>query len=459
MSTIYAGKKPRLSLSQIINMSVGFFGIQFGWDLQRANMGPIYEYLHAKPDQIPLLFLAAPLTGLLVQPVIGYMSDHTWHPRWGRRRPYFMVGAILSSIALIAMPHSSVLWMAAGLLWVMDVFGNVAMEPFRAFVADKLSEEQRNRGFIMQSLMIGLGGSIASALPWIMTHVFNFSTQAAPGIIPDHVKWSFYTGAFFFFTAVIYTVFTSKEYPPPDIGLKEKVPETNNGFGGGAREILHSITNMPSRMRALALVQFFTWPGLFLMWFYYNTAVARNVFGATSETDPLFSEGTNFGGLTLSYYNVITFLFAFILPVIADKLGRKLTHSLCLVCGALGLISVAFVTNKYMLFGCMTGVGIAWASILSMPYAMLSGVLPENKIGVYMGIFNFFIVLPEIIASLGFGWVMKNLLNNDRLLAVEIGGCLMLLAAIICFVIIKEKKLPPTDQETLAEMEILEQRM
>jgi len=440
-------------------MSVGFFGIQFGWDLQRANMGPIYEYLHAKADQIPLLFLAAPLTGLLVQPVIGYMSDRTWHPKWGRRRPYFFVGAVLSTIALVFMPHSSVLWMAAGLLWVLDTFGNVAMEPFRAFVADKLPEEQRNRGFVMQSLMIGLGGSIASALPWIMTNIFSVSTEAPPGVIPDHVKWSFYVGAFFFFSAVLYTVLTSTEYPPADVGFKEKVKETHKGFGGGVREIFHSIANMPSRMKALAIVQFFTWPGLFLMWFYYNTAVARNVFGATSETDPLFSKGTNFGGLTLSYYNVVTFLFAFILPFIADKLGRKLTHSLCLLCGAIGLISVAFVTNKYMLFGCMTGVGIAWASILSMPYAMLSGVLPENKIGVYMGIFNFFIVLPEIIASLGFGWIMKNLLNNDRLLAVQIGGCLMLLAAIICFVIIKEKKLPPTDPEKLAEMEILEQRM
>ena len=432
-------KKPKLSLSQIINMSVGFFGIQFGWDLQRANMGPIYEHLHANADQIPFLFLAAPLTGLLVQPVIGYMSDRTWHPRFGRRRPYFMVGAILSTIALVLMPHSSVLWMAAGLLWVMDVFGNVAMEPFRAFVADKLNDEQRTQGFVMQSLMIGLGGSIASALPWLMTNWMHFSDTAASGVIPDNVKWSFYIGAFFFFAAVLYTVLTSKEYPPADIGFKEKVQESNKGFGGGVREILHAITHMPKRMRILSLVQFFTWPGLFLMWFFYNTAVARNVFHATSETDPLYGQGTNFGGLTLAYYNVITFLFAFILPTIARVLGRKLTHSICLLCGAVGLISVAFVENKYMLFGCMTGVGIAWASILSMPYAMLSKVLPENKIGVYMGIFNFFIVLPEIIASLGFGWIMKNVLHNDRLAAVQIGGVLMIIAALLCYVLIKEK--------------------
>jgi maltose/moltooligosaccharide transporter len=420
-------------------MSVGFFGIQFGWDLQRANMGPIYEHLHANADDIPLLFLAAPLTGLIVQPIIGYMSDRTWHPKFGRRRPYFLIGAILSTIALVFMPHSSALWMAAGLLWIMDVFGNVAMEPFRAFVADKLNEEQRTQGFVMQSLMIGLGGSIASALPWMMSNWFHMSTTAESGVIPDNVKWSFYIGAFFFFAAVLYTVLTSKEYPPPDISFKDKVKESNRGFGGGVKEILHAIQNMPKRMKILSLVQFFTWPGLFLMWFFYNTAVARNIFHATSETDPLYGEGTNFGGLTLAFYNVVTFLFAFILPSIARKLGRKATHSVCLLCGAIGLISVAFVENKYMLFGCMTGVGIAWASILSMPYAMLSGVLPENKIGVYMGIFNFFIVLPEIIASLGFGWVMKNVLNNDRLAAVQIGGVLMIIAAGLCYFLIKEK--------------------
>lgn len=439
MTDLQATAKPRLSLSQIINMSVGFFGIQFGWDLQRANMGPIYEHLHAHADDIPLLFLAAPLTGLIVQPIIGYMSDRTWHPTFGRRRPYFLIGAILSAIALVFMPHSSVLWMAAGLLWVMDVFGNVAMEPFRAFVADKLNEEQRTQGFVMQSLMIGLGGSIASALPWMMTNWFDLSNTAASGIIPDNVKWSFYIGAFFFLTAVLYTVITSKEYPPEDIGFKEKIKESNKGFGGGVKEIYEAITNMPKKMKVLSLVQFFTWPGLFLMWFYYNTAVARNVFHATSETDPLYGQGTNFGGLTLSFYNVVTFLFAFVLPFIAKKLGNKLTHSVCLLAGAIGLISVAFVQNKYMLFVSMTGVGIAWASILSLPYAMLSAVLPQNKIGVYMGIFNFFIVLPEIIASLGFGWIMKNVLNNDRLAAVQIGGVLMIIAALICFFLIKDK--------------------
>lgn len=458
MSSAYTGIKPKLSLAQIINMSVGFFGIQFGWDLQRANMGRIYENLGANPDQVPILFLAAPLTGLLVQPVIGYLSDRTWHPRWGRRRPYFMFGAILSSIALIVMPHSSVLWMAAGLLWILDVCGNIAMEPFRAFVTDQLPDSQVNRGFIMQSLMIGLGGSIASALPWLMNNVLQVQNTASMGDIPANVSWSFYIGAFFFLAAVLYTVFTTKEYPPSDIGFKEKIKESNKGFGGGAKEIFTALNNMPKRMRIVSLVQFFTWPGLFLMWFYYTTAVAVNVFGGKDASDPVYAKGADFGSLTLSYYSIITFLFALVLPSIADRLGRKGTHSLCLLCGAAGLISVGWVHDKYVLFACMTGVGIAWASILSMPYAMLSGVLPKDKVGIYMGIFNFFIVLPEIIASLGFGWLMKNVLGNNRLLAVQIGGGLMILAALICFLFIRESKKEKIDEELTAELEIQEQR-
>lgn len=458
MSSAYTGQKPKLAISDIINMSVGFFGIQFGWDLQRANMGRIYENLGANPDEVPLLFLAAPLTGLIVQPIIGYLSDRTWHPRWGRRRPYFMFGAILSSIALLFMPHSSALWMAAGLLWILDTCGNIAMEPFRAFVTDKLPDSQVNRGFIMQSLMIGLGGSIASSLPWIMRNVFHVANTAGAGDIPENVKWSFYIGAFFFLSSVLYTVFTTKEYPPSDLTFKDKVKESNKGFGGGVKEIFGALANMPSRMRIISLVQFFTWPGLFLMWFYYTTAVAVNVFGGKDASDPVYAEGADFGSLTLAYYSVITFLFALVLPSIANYLGRKTTHSLCLLCGAIGLISVSWVSNKYMLYGCMTGVGIAWASILSMPYAMLSGVLPKDKVGIYMGIFNFFIVLPEIIASLGFGWLMKNVLNNDRLLAVQVGGALMILAAIVCFVFIKEKKLGPVDEELTTELEIEERR-
>ena len=450
MSSAFTGVKPRLSLSQIVNMSVGFFGIQFGWDLQRANMGVIYSNLGANADKIPYLFLAAPLTGLLVQPLIGYMSDQTWHPRWGRRRPYFFVGALLSSLALVIMPHSSALWMAAGLLWVLDVFGNVAMEPFRAFVTDKLPDSQVNRGFIMQSLMIGLGGSIASALPYLLNNILDVKNIAAKGIIADNVKISFYIGAFFFFSAVLYTVVTSKEYPPSaPVGASEK-KKTN-----GVKEIILAMRNMPRTMKIIALVQFFTWPGLFLMWFYYALSVAYHIFGATSDTDPAFGNGKDFAGLTLAYYSVVTFLFSFILPFIADHLRRKWTHALCLLAGAAGLISVAFVTQKNTLFVCMTGVGIAWTSIISMPYAMLSGVLPKDKVGIYMGIFNFFIVLPEIIASFCYPWLMKHVLNNNMLTAVQSGGGLMIIAAIICVLFIRERRV---DETEAIRMEIAENR-
>lgn len=438
MSSTLLQTKPKLSFLQIFNMSFGFFGIQFGWSLQMGNMSAIYEYLHASPDQIPLLFLAAPLTGLIVQPIIGYLSDRTWHPVFGRRRPYFFIGAVLSTITLVCMPNSSSLWMAAGFLWIMDTSINISMEPFRAFVTDKLNDKQRTTGFAMQSLMIGIGASIASALPWLMRNWFHVANKSAS--IPATVEYSFYIGAAVFISAVLYTVLTTKEYPPADIDFREKVKESNKGFGGGAREILHSVANMPSRMKRLALVQFFTWPGLFLMWFYYSPAVARNIFGALNEKDILYTKGIEFAGLTLSYYNIVTFAFALFIPLMANRLGRKLTHSVCLSIGGLGLISIAFISNKYMLYLSMTGVGIAWASILSMPYAMLSGCLPENKVGIYMGIFNFFIVLPEIIASLFFGWIMSHLLHNNRLLAVEIGGGLMLLAAVICYLIVHENE-------------------
>jgi maltose/moltooligosaccharide transporter len=349
------------------------------------------------------------------------------------------------------MPNSGSLWMAAGLLWILDTSGNIAMEPFRAFVADKLPESQRTQGFAMQSFLIGLGGSIASALPWLMSNVFHVSNSSSGNNIPHTVEFSFYAGAAIFFIAVLYTIFTSKEYPPAIIPAKEKAVKSGKGFGNGFVEITQAIKNMPSKMKRLALVQFFTWPGLFLMWFYYNTAVARDVFHATGTTDPLYTKGIEYGGLTLSYYNIVSFLFALSIPFIAGKLGRKTTHTVCLLCGAIGLVCVRFVTQPYELYFCMTGVGIAWSSILSMPYAMLAGSLPEDKIGVYMGIFNFFIVLPEIIASLFFGWIMEHLLNNDRMLAVQAGGVLMALAAVLCYSLIRENKNEITDDAAIYE--------
>jgi len=423
--------KPRLSFWQIWNMSFGFLGIQFGWGLQMANMSAIYEYLGAKPEAIPILWLAAPLTGLFVQPVIGSMSDRTWG-RLGRRRPYFLVGAVLSSTALVLMPNSSALWMAAGLLWILDASINVSMEPFRAFVADMLPEEQRTRGFAMQSLFIGLGAVVASALPWMMTNLFGIASGSAVGEkVPTAVKLSFYVGAAAFLLAVLWTIITTKEYPPEDMEAFLAQRVRGAGIAGGAREIFSAVAAMPRTMRQLAPVQMLTWLGLFCMWLYFPVAVARNVFGAPDEKSPLYQQGVEWAGLCFAMYSVVTFVYAFFLPRIADGLGRRRTHALSLAAGALGLISVAFIHTPWLLLLSMVGVGVAWGSTIAMPYAMLAGALPSERTGVYMGIFNFFIVIPEILASLFFGWVMLHLLNNNRLAAVLAGGVSLLLAGLL----------------------------
>ncbi|MDB6068016.1 MAG: major facilitator superfamily transporter [Pedosphaera sp.] len=412
-------------------MSFGFMGIQFGWGLQMANMSSIYEYLHAKPDELPALWLAAPLTGLIIQPIIGHMSDRTWGPL-GRRKPYFLIGAILSSLALILMPNSSTLWMAAGLLWILDASINISMEPFRAFVSDLLPEEQRTHGFVVQSLFIGFGSVVASALPWMMRHWFNVSnTTSNDAKIPTTVRYAFYIGAAAFFCAVMWTILRTKEYPPADMAAFKRMKAEKSGIGHGIAEVIDAIVKMPPTMKKLAWVQVFTWLGLFCMWLYFPVAVAHNVFGAPDEKSPLFAEGAEWGGLCSSMYSVVGFAFSFALVGLARRFKRKFIHTGCLICGALGLISVAFIHNKYLLLLSMTGVGIAWASILSLPYAILAGSLPPEKTGVYMGIFNFFIVLPEIGAALGFGWVMNHVLNNSRLAAVVAGGVFMLLAAIL----------------------------
>ena len=420
----------RTKFSTIWNMSFGFLGIQFGWGLQMANMSAIYEYLGASADEIPMLWLAAPLTGLIVQPIIGHLSDHTWSPTLGRRRPYFLVGAILSSLALIAMPQSSALWMAAGLLWILDASINVSMEPFRAFVADLLPQQERTRGFAMQSFFIGVGAVLASAMPWMLTNWFGVA-PSAPGTIPITVKLSFYIGSAAFFGAVLYTILTTKEHPPADMEAFRRAKKQSAGIGATVSEVLAALKAMPLTMRQLAPVQLCTWLGLFCMWLYFPVAVARNVFGAPDTSSPLYQQGQEWAGVCFGAYSAVCFLFAFWLPVLAKKVGRKMTHTICLLCGAAGLMSVAVITKPALLLLSMTGVGIAWASTLSMPYAMLAGSLPEGKTGVYMGIFNFFIVIPEIVAALGFGWVMNNLLDNNRMAAVVAGGAFMALAAVL----------------------------
>ena len=420
-------QKPRLSFWQIWNMSFGFLGIQFGWGLQLANMSPIYKYLHAEESSLPYLWLAGPVTGLIIQPIIGSMSDRTWN-RLGRRRPYFLVGAILASIALFIMPNSSAVWMAAGLLWILDASINITMEPFRAFVADKLPEEQRTLGFVMQSFFIGIGQTLANALPYVFTALGVVGVMATG--IPLSVDYAFKIGAIVFLLAVVWTVASTKEYPPDDIEAFHRMKREQRGILAGFKEIFSSLAQMPPTMKQLAVVQFFTWFALPCMWQFFTLAIARHVFLAPDETSPRFAEAVEWGGLCFAVYNVVCFLIAFLLPWLARKTSRKTVHIIALVCGGIGLMSVFLVTNPWMLFLSMAGVGLAWASILSMPYVMLSTAVPPARMGVYMGVFNLFIVIPQIVMSLIVPNIFDNVLLGDPRNAVVLGGISLLIAAV-----------------------------
>ncbi|MCC6397101.1 MAG: MFS transporter [Bacteroidetes bacterium] len=428
--------KPRMSYLQIWNMSFGFFGIQFGWGLQMANMSAIYEYLGAEQSDIAWLWIAAPITGLLVQPVVGYYSDRTWN--WlGRRRPYFLVGALLSTLALIAMPNSSAVWMAAGLLWILDASINITMEPFRAFVGDMLPREQRTTGFAMQSLLIGLGAVLSSGLPFILTNVFGVTGETGAGIIPAPVQIAFYVGSAVFLSAVLYTILTTKEYPPSDLAEFQRLKAESAGFGNAFTQILSGIGSMPKAMRQLALVQFFTWFALFCMWIYFVPAVATKVFGGVPGS-PEYQRGNEWGGVCFSVYNGVAFVFAFVLLAVARRISPRVIHRVALAAGGVGLILAAVVQEQYALLFSMTLVGIAWASILSMPYAMLSNAIPASKMGFYMGVFNFFIVLPQILASAGLGLLMESVLGDNPMNAVLLGGGSMVLAGMLVTLVSKE---------------------
>jgi len=429
-------EKPRLSFWQLYNMSFGFLGIQFGWGLQLANMSAVYERLGARPDEVPLLWLAAPMTGLLVQPLIGAASDRTWG-RLGRRRPYFLGGAILASIALFIMPTSTSLWMAATLLWILDASINVSMEPFRAFVADKLNASQRTAGFVMQSFFIGIGASLANALPLILSGM-GVSGSTASGI-PHTVRWSFQIGAAVFLLTVLWTVVTTSEHPPEDPEAFERARRESAGIGTMLRDVVAAIREMPATMRQLAVVQLFTWLGLFCMWLFFVPATARHVFGATDPQSALYTQGMEWGGFAFAFYSITCFVVALALPRLAELTSRKTVHAGALLCGAAGLLSVYAIHDRYVLLLSMVGVGIAWASILSMPYAILATALPPHRMGGYMGVFNFFIVIPEIVAALAFGPLIRLAFGegNPRapLYVVMAGGvCLALAAGLVSFV-------------------------
>ncbi len=418
--------KPRLSLLAIWNLSFGFLGIQFGWGLQMANMSSIYQYLGAKPEELALLWLAAPLTGLVLQPIVGYFSDRTWN-RLGRRRPYFLAGALCASAALLAMPHSSALWMAVGLLWILDASVNLSMEPFRAFVADKLPEEQHSVGFAMQSVLIGAGAVVSSALPWLLTNVFGMAPTGGEGI-PVAVRLAFYIGAAVFLAAVLYTILTTPEYPPADLEEFRRENARSAGLGRAVREIFEGIFSMPPTMRQLAVVQFFTWTGLFALWIYFGTGIAAEVFGG-KPGDANYAEGVAWGGICFSAYNGVAFVFAFLVLWLVRYVSPRLIHMFCLAVGGVSLGSVFFIHQHVWLLVPMVGIGVAWASILSMPYALLAPVLPEGKVGFYMGVFNFFIVIPQILMSVFLGEMLVKAGGGNQLVPLLAGGLSLIFAS------------------------------
>jgi len=491
-------QKPRLSFWQIWNMSFGFLGIQFGFALQNANVSRIFETLGASIDNIPILWIAAPVTGLIVQPIIGHLSDKTWN-KLGRRKPYFLIGAILASIAIIFMPNSPSLWIAAGMLWIMDASINISMEPFRAFVGDMLPSEQRTAGFAMQSFFIGTGAVIASALPYMMTNWFGISNIAPAGEIPDSVKFSFYFGAIVFFLAVVWTVFRTKEYSPDEIKSYEKTeidklnivrPERqnvssakflkdgsiwfitgilitvlifitikeidyglyvlfvgiaafgilqfiagylvkNNRTSNGFVVVLNDLYNMPKTMKQLAVVQFFSWFALFAMWIYTTPAVTHYIYGTSDTTSAIYNEGADWVGVLMSVYNGFAAVMAFVLVWLAKLTSRKTVHLISLIAGGLGLASFYIIKDPNLLLLSELGIGLAWASILAMPYAILTGSLPAEKMGVYMGIFNFFIVIPQITAASILGFFVRNIFGGEAIYALVFGGASMIIAGIM----------------------------
>ncbi|WP_298417374.1 MFS transporter [uncultured Kordia sp.] len=444
-------EKRKLSFWEIWNMSFGFLGIQFGMALTGGFMSRIFQTLGAEIDEIPILWVAAPLTGLIVQPIIGYMSDRTWSPRWGRRRPYFLIGAVLSSIALFIMPHSPSLWIAAGFLWILDASINISMEPFRALVADKLPNSQRSYGFVIQTLIIGVGTWVASSLPW-MVSALGVSDKADPGIIPMSVKVAFCIGAFVFLISILYTVFTTKEYPPTDMEEFEKEKARKNRF---IPDIIENIGNMPLIMKKLGLVQFFSWFAFFTMWGLANPALTEHVFltpapieanfdmsistqkEAFDIANTAFQKSSNLVGSYMGIYGLSSMIFALALVFYTSKrrINRKFVHMFSLILGGIGFISMYFIPSPEYLILSFTLIGFSWGSILSMPYAMLSSSVDPNKMGIIMGIFNMFIVIPQIIAALGGINFVSGLIGEKAINAMIVAGLSLIIAGLCNFLI------------------------
>lgn len=429
--------KPKLSNLQIINMSVGFFGIQFGFALQNGNASRILQTFGADVEHLSLFWLAAPITGMIVQPIIGHYSDKTWN-RLGRRRPYFLVGAILTAIALILMPNSALMAsllppiiIGAGMLMIMDASINVAMEPFRALVADKLPDDQRSFGFSVQTFLIGAGAIAGSWLPYILSEYFGVDKVAAAGQVPHNVIYSFYFGAAILLGTILYTIASTKEYSPEEMNeYHEHSPDESKATG--LKSIVRDFSNMPVTMRQLGLVQFFSWFALFSMWVFTTPAIAQHIFNvAPGDTSSVkFADAGNWVGVLFGIYNGVSAIYALLLPAIAKATSKKIAHAISLTAGGIGLLSIYFITDPHYLIYSMIGVGLAWGSILAMPYAILSGSIPARKMGVYMGIFNFFITMPQIVNGFFGGMIVKHLYNDKAIYAIVLAGIFMILGAV-----------------------------
>jgi maltose/moltooligosaccharide transporter len=428
-------RKSKLSFWQILNMNVGFFGIQYSFGLQQSAVTPIYDFLGASPDQIPILHLAGPVTGLLVQPIIGALSDKTWSPRFGRRKPYFLIGAILCSLTLLIFPFSSSLWMAAGLLWILDAGNNTAMEPYRALIADKLDDEQRPLGFQMQSFFTGLGQTLAN----LSLFIFPLIIIGKTGSLPNWVYASFFLGAFCSIASILWSMSKTEENPPTD----EELEELRNHKGSVLSpliEIFSAIKDMPKVMWQLALVYLFQWYALFCYWQNSSKSIALSVWNATPlNNEQAYSEAVGWSGLVNGWYNIVTFLVAFSLVGLAKKYSPRYVHAFCLIIAAVGFLAFPNISDKNMLFFAITGFGIGWASMMGIPYLIVVGEIPKERYGVYMGIINMMIVIPMIIQTLSFGYILKNFLGNDPRNAITFAGCLLIIASLFTL-LIKTKK-------------------
>ncbi len=428
-------EKPRMSFWQIWNMSFGFLGIQFGFALQNGNASAILQNFGADIHHLSWYWLVAPITGMIVQPIIGHFSDSTWN-RLGRRKPYFLAGTILCCLALVLLPNSGVflagksaLLIGAGFLMIMDASINIAMEPFRALVADNLPDKQRTLGFSIQTVLIGIGAVVGSWLPWVLANWANVSSSAPEGQVANNVIYAFYIGAIVFFGAIMITIIFAKEYPPAEYEKYHGKPQKSSK---GIREIFSDFGKMPKTMKQLGLVQFFSWFALFGMWVFTTPAIAHHIYGLPVDdtSSDEFRKAGNWVGIIFGVYNLVSAIYAIFLPAIARTIGRKLTHAISLTCGGIGLISMFFATSPEMLIFSMIGVGIAWASILSMPYAILAGTIPAGKIGVYMGIFNFFITIPQIINGIVGGPIVHSIYNDNAIYAIVMSGVFMICAAV-----------------------------